>query len=110
MEMKMILFVTSLLILVIPQTIVTPTDTLTLYFYWYHCTFKFQNSSVVKNESAFVGNETVYENVTVFGTSMADNPDFEMYRLVYALTILAILSTNIIRGLVYAKVRWQFLF
>lgn len=70
---------------------------------------KFQNSSVVKNESVFLGNETIYENVTVFGTSMADNPDFEMYRLVYALTILAILSTNVIRGLVYAKVSSQFI-
>uniref|UniRef100_A0A1B6LUM9 Multidrug resistance-associated protein 5-like n=1 Tax=Graphocephala atropunctata TaxID=36148 RepID=A0A1B6LUM9_9HEMI len=62
------------------------------------------NSTVVKNESIVIGNETIYENVTVFGTSMADNPDFEMYRTVYALTIVAIIATNLVRGFVYARV------
>lgn len=49
-------------------------------------------------------NETVYNNVTVFNTNLADNPDFEMYRTVYALIVVAIIATNLIRGLVYAKV------
>uniref|UniRef100_A0A1B6GY24 ABC transporter domain-containing protein n=1 Tax=Cuerna arida TaxID=1464854 RepID=A0A1B6GY24_9HEMI len=62
------------------------------------------NSSFVKNESVVVDNETIYENVTVLGTSMADNPDFEMYRTVYALTIVGIIATNLLRGFVYARV------
>jgi hypothetical protein len=56
----------------------------------------------VRNESFIEGNETVYKSV--YNTNLSDNPDFDMYRTVYAMTIVAIIGTNLIRGLVYAKV------
>ncbi|XP_054266785.1 ATP-binding cassette sub-family C member 5-like isoform X5 [Macrosteles quadrilineatus] len=62
------------------------------------------NSSITRTESFIVDNETLTRNVTVINPNLADNPDFEMYRTVYALTIVAIIATNLIRGLVYAKV------
>lgn len=75
-----------------------------LWFLLFSYGFVAQNGEVVRNESVFIGNETVYENVTVFGSSLADNPDFDVYRSIYAVTVIAILATNLIRGFVFANV------
>lgn len=50
------------------------------------------------------GNTTVVvNNVTVPSTNIADNPDFNTYWLVYAMTIVVILASNFIRGLAFSK-------
>uniref|UniRef100_A0A1B6CJL9 Uncharacterized protein n=1 Tax=Clastoptera arizonana TaxID=38151 RepID=A0A1B6CJL9_9HEMI len=50
------------------------------------------------------GNSTMQvNNVTVLSPNIGDNPDFNMYRIVYAMTIGVVLVGNLIRGFAFTK-------